>query len=282
MDCREYQDLISDAVDNRLKSEEMASFLAHGGKCPPCRYEYEIEIVTKSTVHSKAKMLRTPVGLIEYVAEQLERESRGATPLNAGWWDELLSYRAVKPALAFGLACILLILILNLPRNPDVTSSAQSSDVITQSLSNYHSIVRGDIKPQVASSLPENLVSFFAGKTDFPVIVPKMKGCNLLGGTSNEYSGIKLAHVMYQHSGEVVYMYQACWETVMKGEKLNLSREAKDELQRTGWFTQSDPAGCTVVLWRKDRTLCAAVAHMDKDDLISCLTTGEGAGGTGW
>jgi hypothetical protein len=260
----------------------MASFLAHGGKCPACRYEYEIEIVTKSVVRGRAKMLRTPVSLIEQVAEQLEREGRSATPLNASWWDELLSYRAVKPALAFGFACILLLLFLSLPKNPDATSTSQSSDVITQSLSNYQSIVRGDIKPQVASNLPENLVSFFAGKTDFPVLVPKMKGCSLLGGVSNEYAGIKLAHVMYQRGGEVVYMYQTCWETVIKGEKLNLPQEAKDELLRTGWFTQSDPGGCTVVLWRKDRTLCAAVAHMDKDDLISCLTAGEGAGDTGW
>lgn len=281
MECREYQELVSAAVDNRLKPEEMVSFLAHGGKCAPCRYEYEIEIVTKSVVRSKARMVHAPVALIERIAEQLESDTRSTTPLNSSWWDELLRYRAVKPALAFGFACILVILFLNLPHNPDAIP-VQSNDVITQSLANYQSVVRGDIKPQLASSMPANLQNFFADKTDFPVVLPKMKDCSLLGGVSNEYSGVKLAHVMYNHGGEIVYMYQTCWETVMKGEKLNLPQGAKDELHRTGWFTQTDPAGCTVVLWKKDRTLCCAVAHMSKDDLVACLTDGESSSETGW
>ena len=63
----------------------------------------------------------------------------------------------------------------------------------------------------------------------------------------------------------------------MKGEKLSLPSAAKEELERTGWFTESEPDGRSIVLWEKGRTLCAAVARMNKEELISCLASDDNA-----
>ena len=285
MNCNEYRALVSPAVDNRLLPDELVSFHEHGKKCIQCRNEYEGERLTKLVVGNKVKRMRTPERVMRQVSERLEQEGRASAsvPALGKGWRAFFAMPAVKPALAFGITCIAVIVLLTLPNTPpDTTSSTASLDFIQQSLSNYHSVIRGDIKPQLASSAPENLLTFFTGKTDFAVVLPKMKDCRLVGGVSNEYSGVKLAHVMYQHGNETIYMSQTCWETAQKSGKVRLPDDAKEELKRTGWFAKSFPDGSTMVLWTKNRTLCSAVAHMSKDDLIACLTDGGNAGAPGW
>jgi hypothetical protein len=147
---------------------------------------------------------------------------------------------------------------------------------------NRSAVVNGEITPQVASSEPVNVMRLFSGKTDFPVVMPVMKDCRLVGGVLNEYSGAKLAHVVYKHNDDLIYMYQACFETVMKGEKLSMPQATTEELQRTGWFADTQPDGRTFVLWTKGPTLCVAVSRMKKADLIACLTSGESSTDNPW
>ncbi len=256
----------------------MTIFLEHCRQCPHCRFEYESELSTKMVVTGKAKMVRTPDALMKRIALQLANEQEAPFPVTTRWWQPWFRRPHLKPALAFGVACIAVILALNSHYAP----SAKSSDFIVQSLENYNSLMKGEIKPQHASSVPENLLGFFTGKTDFPVILPKMKDCRLVGGASNEYSGMMLAHVMYKHDADMICMSQTCWEKVVRGEKISLPQEVKDELLRTGWFSKSYADGSTVVLWTKGRTLCAAVANMSKEDLIACLTEVENPGDRDW
>ncbi len=109
-----------------------------------------------------------------------------------------------------------------------------------------------------------------------------MKDCRLLGGLLDENSGAPAAHVVYMHDTEVIYICQVCWETVLKGEALNLPSTAIDELQRSGWYSETRPDGYTIVLWTKGNTLCSAVAMMSEADLIACLTSANSAESTEW
>jgi hypothetical protein len=179
----------------------------------------------------------------------------------------------------FAVTFLVVILLLdnNAPPSslPESTASLEGNNVIQQSLSNFRGVVNGDIKPQIVSNVPDDVRSFFSGKTEFPVLVLAMKHCTLVGAVLNDYSGVSLAHVVYKRDDDVVYMYQTCWETVMTGDKLQLPEDAKAELQQTGWFSEERPDGNTVVIWRSGKTLCAAVARMSKVDLITCLQTDE-------
>ena len=102
-----------------------------------------------------------------------------------------------------------------------------------------------------------------------------MKDCRLIGGGQNELGGTKLAHIIYKHDSDIVYICQTCWATVQKGEQLSLPQEAKEELVQTGWYSRSQPDGRSVVLWVKGRTLCAAVSRMSREDLLACLSSDE-------
>lgn len=282
MDCDQFREYVSGAVDNCLKKEELESLLEHAGRCPVCRYEYEMEKITKSVVHSRVKTVSAPVALTYLITEQLRVD---ILPARAPRIRRLFERPYFRPALVFGAAFVGMIIILSFSdqaTSPPSIPSLASNDVISQSVTNYRAVVEGIIKPQLVSNDPEMVKGIFASIKDFQVLVPKMKECKLVGGVMNEFSGVQLAHVLYTHEADVVYMYQTCWETVMAGDKLDLPRPAKQELQRTGWYSEELPDGHSIVLWKKGRTLCSAVARMSKTNLLACLSDAELPTDTGW
>lgn len=278
MNCNEFQEQVSPAVDNLLTQEVMARFVEHARECSRCRHEYQVESATKALVCQRTRMVRTPPEVVERISQLLERERRTGVSVTESRWTQILHRPVFKPALGLGIAVAVIFMLFTLYRPPSDPAPLQLSslnNVISQSLENYGAVVNGSIKPQLVSSEPELLKNFFSGRTEFPVLVPGLKGCELVGGVLNQHAGANLAHVVYVHGGEVVYMYEACWETVMKGEKLHLPAPAKEELIRTGWFSQTEPDGKTLVLWTNGKTLCAAVSRMKKNDLMSCLASAE-------
>lgn len=273
MDCKTFQELISAAVDFQLTESEMLAFREHGRLCPPCRYEYEAEGATKAVVKLRAQRVRTPDNLVRQIAERCAADSALA---RTQWFPDFLRRPFIKPGIGFALAFVSVLLLLKGPASDSPFSQASlvSNDVILQSLTNHRAVVEGQIKPQVSGE-PAAMERFFSDITDYNVHMPLMKDCRLLGGVQNEFAGTKLAHLVYQRDNKIVYMYQTCLATVMKGDKLCLSKEAKESLERTGRFTESEPDGRTVVLWVKGRTLCAAVADMSEEQLLACIGSGD-------
>lgn len=272
MDCKTFQELVSAAVDLQLADSEMAAFREHARMCSPCRFEYDAEAATKVVIRQHVRRVHTPDHITRDITTHLGRHRSG---FRSDFILEFLQKPFVKPAVGFAVAFVAVLFLLNNQTTDSTLSQASfvSNDVVTQSLLNYGAILAGKIKPQSAE--PAQLETMFSGITDYSVHMPKMKDCKLLGGAQNEFGGTKLAHLMYQHDTDIVYVYQTCFATVMKGEKLSLSAEAKNDLMTTGWYIQEHPDGRTVVLWKNGRTLCAAVARMNKDDLVACLTSGE-------
>ena len=274
MNCEEFQELVSAAVDHQLSEREHGAFKEHSVKCSPCRKEYEAETATKRLVSSRIPRVETP----SEVALRISGLVKHGRPAGGfSWVTDFFRRPLVKPAIGFAFAFVVVLLLLrgstgdsSFPR-----AAFAVNDVILQSLENHRALLQGEIKPQLSSSEPAQLASLFSGITDYSVHLPKMKDCRLIGGVQNEFAGTKIAHIVYMHDSDVVYIYQACWATVRKGEKLSLPDEAKNELSRTGWFSCSEPDGRSVVLWVKGRTLCAAVSQMSKEDLVSCLTSDE-------
>jgi hypothetical protein len=61
----------------------------------------------------------------------------------------------------------------------------------------------------------------------------------------------------------------------MKGDKIGLPAEAKKELLDTDWYIKEVSDDRTIVLWRYENTLCAAVSSMKKEQLVALLTEKE-------
>ncbi len=149
-------------------------------------------------------------------------------------------------------------------------------DVVEQSLANYQKAIGEGFELQLASGEPAIVREFFAGKTDYPVLVPELHShCTLLGGVLDEYPGGAIAQVLYINNYSKIYLYQTGWEAMESGDGPTISPEVRAELLETNLYSQTDANGRTILLWRKGPTLACAVSDMSKDYLIMCLTSGD-------
>jgi len=275
VECRKFQEQITAAVDNALDPEEREQLTVHLKQCPRCREEFEIETTTRHFVKTRCKPLRTPSHVLQSINEHIEQESLAQNAPSR--WRRLTDSLYFRPAIAFAVACLAVFVLLNTDRTPPAPRTVEASllpanDVVKQSLNNYLAVVRGEIKPQLVSENAEQVQQFFAGKTDFPVLLPRVNGCRLIGGVLNDFSGKTLAHVVYaHHCSELIYIYEACWQTVQSGNPLQLAPEIQEEMATAGRYILSQPDGYTLVLWREDSTLCSAVAKLDKETLLESL-----------
>jgi hypothetical protein len=140
----------------------------------------------------------------------------------------------------------------------------------------YDALITGDMRPQIVSEIPERVKAFFEGKTEYPVLVPVMRECRLVGGVLNTFHGTTLAHVVYRHGDQTIYLAQACKETVMRGDQLRLSPEVREKLESTGWFRETTPSGASIVVWTRGGTVCAAIARLHCDHLMEHVADAEG------
>ena len=279
MNCRECQDLITPAVDQCLGEDDRRRFAAHLEGCATCRRDYEMERRTKSLVQHRARMVTTPPDIAQALRAVIDREE--ASTRRVPWWQSIIPRSTVGPAL--GLAAVLLALIVLWPSPEEpapslLQASLAGPDIVRQSFANFERVLTGAIRPQLETSEPERVRSFFSGRTTFPVLVPLTRHCTLVGAVLNEYGGVPLAHTLYRHDGEIIYVYQTCWQTVRRGSPLVLPSGVQTAMEERGMYTETRTDGSTIAVWTDGRTLCAAVAHMDRDRLLECLEIGGGAG----
>jgi anti-sigma factor (TIGR02949 family) len=272
VDCRKYQEQITAAVDNVLEENERRHLEAHLAECQSCKLNYEAERATSNMVKARCKRVQAPSHVLAGIVDQLDDASVEKSP----WWKKLSGSMYFRPAIAFAIACIAAIALINsgsVKRTNVVEASMlPANDVVKQALANYMAVSRNEIQPQLASNRADLVQNFFAGKTEFPAFVPSMNGCTLIGGVINEFSGTTLAHVVYTHHGtDLVYVYETCWATVQQGDRFRLSQEIQEELRNTGRYVASHPDGYTVALWTKGNTLCSAVAKLDQETLLACV-----------
>jgi mycothiol system anti-sigma-R factor len=279
--CRKFQEQITASLDDALDPQEAQALEVHLAQCPECSSEYAVEKSARSLVRNRCKPLRTPPEVIQRISHALEVEAAAERPRERfSRLRNLASSIYFRPAVAFAVACFAIILIVN---NNSTTRSnlVQASvlpdnDVIRQSLINFKAVSAGEIQPQIKSSEAGHVLSFFEGKTEFPVVVPPMLHCTLVGGVVNNYSGHNLAHVVYAHNdSDIIYIYETCWAKVQAGWPLQVSAEVLQQLKETGWYVAEDSDGNSIALWTKGGTLCAAVSRLDRERLVACLTAGE-------
>jgi hypothetical protein len=265
VNCKEFQECACDAVDKRLDTDRAQALIQHAADCPHCQYELNSLRLTKEIVHDKIPLCSVPTDVYYAIVNKTFGSPRFSWL--SGWFGmkiNLAGAFVVIAAVAIG------IYSLFIPSSgiPD------DSNIIHQSLNNYQAVIGGSIKPQLVSN-HDNVRTFLQNAVNFSVNVPKMKGCNSCAGVFSNFKGVPLAHVVYQIGDDVVYIYQADLNEAMKGDKIGLPLDVKNEIVNTDWYIREIPDGRTIVLWRYQNTLCAAVSSMKKEQLVSLLTDKE-------
>lgn len=269
MDCREFLELISEAVDDRLRSDVKYQFARHASICPPCRNEFEVDRITKSVVQKKVQRLDVP-GEVYYSVLTAVRKHQSS---HRSWLSVIFGGAFLNPAVALvALVTVAVGAVSVLQRNNAVPIS-NDKNIIAQSLNNYGAAMTGVLKPALISHDPGDLKSYLEKETPFEVSVAAISGCDWCGGVLSDFNGVKLAHVVYKIGGEgLLYVYQVDMNEAMHGNKISLPENAKAALTKTGWYFEQTHDKCNVVLWRHKNTLCAAVSMIEKDKIIALLS----------
>jgi hypothetical protein len=273
VNCAEFDEQIAPAVDERLRVDEAAAFREHASICPGCRRAYEAELSTRNFVRQRMTMVRMPGSVAATIVDRLASERTAGTPARFPRWTPSV-YRSVV-AVAAVLAAVFLIASPGSIDDPSFPSMRE--DVFAQSIVTYAGVVGGQMKPDVESARPDVLQSFFTGKTSFPVRIHTVRDFTPIGAMLHESGGVPLAQVLYNAGNTTVYMYQTCWQTVQDGRKLQLPAHILSTLRTGSLYVEENTDGQTMVLWTEGRTLCGAVANMQKQELLAHLDVDPGS-----
>ena len=275
MTCKEVQNLFGHALDGVLPKNVVSTFFEHLTRCPLCRKDYELELITKSAVHSAVKPVQAPSAVRQAVLLALGNES--SLPAER---PGILSFFANRflsiPAVASGIAIIALAYLF-LPPSPSADSLTvhnASNDVINQTMKNFQRIRDGELKPTMTSCYPEGVIAYFENNgIKFAVNIRPMENCDWYGALFNEYNGVKLAHVVYKLGDDLMYVYQVKSDEATGGSTLRMPPAAKASLEKTGWYLDPQHPKCNVVLWNEKGTLCVAASTMKKEKMLSLFAS---------
>ena len=269
VDCREFQELISEAVDKRLNTTIAHHFTAHAGVCPSCRNEFEMEQLTKSILHVKVQRRSVP----SIVSDSMLAAVKPLRPSSRNWLTIMFGEAFLNPAVALVALLLVAVGAVSLLQKDNAIPISGSKNIITQSLNNYSAAMTGALKPTLVSHDAGDIKDYLAKDTPFEVSVATLDDCDWCGGVLSEIDGVRLVHVVYQIGGEgLLYVYQVDMNEAMRGNKIGLPENAKASLAKTGWYFEQTPDLCNVVLWRHKNTLCAAVSKIDRDKMIALLS----------
>lgn len=280
MECKQIVELITASLDGQIEGEEQSSLDKHLLLCPRCKLEAELERMTKTITRRHLPLLKTPPKVANQISDLLLLAQRSSKPHSSSLLQTIFTLPVRKTIFALSGALALFLLILNLlPRHMShIHGAPRDGNIINQSYNNLDGILEGSLIPQIASDDPKMVQSFFSEKTNFCVNVPSLKNCTLIGAISSHYNDECVAHVIYKHGSDIIYLYETRIDSIMNGLScsMNLPDEVKDRIRKTGWYIESHVPDCTLMMWQPDSTtLCCVVAEMDKERLWACLREGN-------
>ncbi len=268
MDCKVALELVTPAVDGKLDLREESRLQEHFEQCQACRSEFELERITKRAFKLHMNRVPAPQALAERVRTQLSAE----TPAVSFPQFEIKKF-LFQPtwrtfATAAGAIAVLLLIVM-IPFKPQHSHARPVDDnIINQTYNNFGEVLKGTIVPGISSEDPSQVRSYMDPKVGFRTHVPLLKHGTLVGAVQAHYNNENVAHIIYRQKDNFIYLYQAKLQSVMEGRALRLPDSVKREILRTGWYFEKQCAGCTLMVWTVDSTMCCAIADMGKPELV--------------
>jgi hypothetical protein len=272
VNCKEFQESISPAVDQCLSNSAAEQFHAHARRCSPCRCEYELDLTTKLVVRAHVCPVRTPSVVAVAVMRSLDREGARSRFVSRYWWRRQWERPVTRPLLALAASSALVFSLVD-PFRPSAPASGR--DLIEQSVMSHRAVLGGTGAARFAADRPPALRAYFASRIGFPVHIPVLAHSALIGGAVDEVAGVPYAQVVYQAGGGMITMFQVSWDAVREGKRLCLPVRAAAPLRETGWFCESLPGGGSVVVRAWGGTLCAIVSPFSPDTMRLALAAEE-------
>jgi hypothetical protein len=309
MNCEHSYELLTASVDNELVAEAQQQLDAHLSECSHCAKLYEIELATKQLLRTMLPPLKTPWKVRADIIEKIRIEAGTEAARRPSFFQSLW-----KPAFAFGGALAVVFLTLayffnsekppqQLADTKSVSPSAQESKtdkipvavatepnptekpkpkprkkslppILNESMTDFDLFLQGKKKPEKFTSHRKELEQYLAARVNFPVRLPEMSDCELIGGVVSQFQNEQIAQVMYSHRGHNVALFQTTFNSF---DDLNLSflpESAQTILKKGNWYIDDSDSNCCITMWIDKTVLYYAVSNADKKEIHKELFQG--------
>jgi len=272
VNCQEVLECITAGVDGTLAPEVLPQFRHHITECPRCRFEYELELATKSIVHNRLPFVVAPHGLRDEISLAMANEQQSLSFYQTIRNLLFRPSRQMMFALGTGIVILAVIFFSNPPKMHHTHVQPIDGNMIHQTYNDYDSVLDGKLVPQIASSDPAVVGTFLEPAVNFHVSFLPMKRCALVGGNSTHYCNHRLARLVYHLDNNVVYILQTRYSDILQGGDLNLPENVMQQLKTTGRYFENRKPDCSLVIWVKDSLICCAISDIPKEQLLASLT----------
>ena len=158
MDCREFLELISEAVDNRLQNDLKLQFIHHANNCLPCRNEFEVDQITKSVILTTIQRKEVPSEVYYAVLAEVKRSQSS----RRSWLEVIFGEAFLNPAIALVALLMAAVGAVSLLQRDNAVPISADKNIIAQSLNNYSATMAGVLKPSLISHDPGDVKEYLA------------------------------------------------------------------------------------------------------------------------
>ena len=272
MKCEEAFVLAGDAIDRILSSTDAGEFYQHLEHCPRCRRSYEMEVVTKKTLRHVIPAIPTPPEVRAAILLSLLAPQGSAEHLFTRVQKTLHALRFRSLMVFVAASTLFVVFFAQHPRAAGRRSEIAPRIEITHiAAENFQRIRSGELRPAVVSLDPEEIARYFRthGAAFASSVLPPHR-CDWYGAILTMHDGIPLAHVVCHLGDHLLYVFEIQEEALGTETDLHLARRAQERIAQNGWYAEGEGVRRAVV-WRDDRTLCAATSTMRPQEMMALL-----------
>jgi anti-sigma factor RsiW len=275
--CDEYAVKILRYLDNDLQGLELEDFLSHLDSCAGCRAHVEAEKELSASLHRSRPLYPAPAALRDWLtAAVIENPaSRGAQDSIdqhasrilperlSGALQRLASWRVLAPVAVAIALCLAVV--------PNIERRVQAASYIETAVEKHRSYLKGDLRPALESSSPEQVTAWLADKVPFDFRLPvaestseKNLAYRLTGATLVNYKGSPAALVTYERQNDKI--------TLLVDSNKSAVVAGGDEV-RFGKLTfhYHNDSGFRVITWTNHGLSYALVSSVSGPARTSCL-----------
>ncbi len=232
-------------------------------------FNFHVQSLMKKIVQEKIGFINAPEKLNKRVKRKLLSET--APPV-----ENNLRGIFSKPYLTYATAAVILLaVILILFNRPPLDESLDfafrqrgSENMLVQAQNNFKAIIDGQLKPAIVSNDPEIIQNYFqTNGVNYSTTVPVFENLKLLGAVVSDEGGEKFAHHIYTDSaGKLVYLYQVDEQTIINGNRINLTTDLIHYLDEGKCYSYSSGSLSTLIVKVK-KNICTIVSDLTQKEL---------------
>ena len=237
--------------------------------------EYKVQSLIKNLVKEKVVFQKTP----EKVRVKILRSIGSDTKIISAK-KSFLSDLFEKPSFSFATAFVVILaivlIILNRPgtvEKKDFAIEQMGNDnMFVQAKNNFNSILEGKLTPQLTSTSPEEIKSFFdKSGVKYSTMVPRIAEWSLLGAVVSEDKNEKFAHHVYVgKKGELAYLFQVDESYLYSHDIISLSDDLIKYLDEGNCYS-SISKGSVILFTKLNQNICAIVSNGNPKEIESAF-----------